>query len=338
MGSSPSISCQSPGFEQYTTPDDVVGLASFADEILLFTESKKIEIRSNNDILSTRTLSLKPTCACATESGAYIVGFENGFLSEFDSDLNLVMTFSKPGNVSAHRGDIVQVASSAGCHLISIGGDKVVNLWNANGGVIKSYSTTGKYTSICCSDACAWVSDTNLKMIVIDLKTKDVVKSFQVPSIITSMTLLSNGRGCIAALDDRSVVLFSAHEVLANMSFHEGEPISMVCPLHCNSETGLVTYLAVDKSGVLSLRALEFMLAEIGNALPFFAITNNEVVCIIDNKIVRLSKSQIEAQSLKNLPEMELPRTRIRNFLQQKDQTLESNVVEMEEEEEEFND
>lgn len=294
-------------------PEDAAGIAAFADEVLVFASSGRVEIWDKSGIAAARTLSVAPTCAAATAAGTYAVGFANGAVSEFDAELNLLMTFAAPGRAAAHCGPVAQLAASAGCHVASIGGDRAAHLWSA-GGSAHTISGTARFTAVCCSDGRAWLADERAAVTVVDLVTKAVVAAFDVPARITRMSLIGS-RGCIAAAEDCAALVLSAGSVIANMPYRGGAPLADARVLHADPSTGLLTYAGVDQSGAVVLRALEHTQAELGSALPFLAESEGAIVAIVDRRIVRMPVRELAARSLRDLPEMELPRTRVRDFL-----------------------
>ncbi|KAH0793204.1 hypothetical protein GPJ56_002913 [Histomonas meleagridis] len=297
-------------------PNEVIGMTSFNGKVLIYTKQNYVEVRSKSEVISSRFLSLTPSCACAIESETYIIGFQNGCISEFDSDLNLLMTYSLPGSTKAHSENVLCVASSKNCHLFSIGSDKVAHIWDSTGTHIKSFTSKSTYNVACCSSKYCWVSDTNSKISVIDLSTNTMTYPLDIRSNATSMAPLPNETCCIAALDDGSVCILTALQVIAQFTFSgRPKPIRSICPLKVDNTTGLISYVAVDSDGVLTLRALECIVSEIGACKPFFAATKDEIIVLMNDHISRYSRAQLEEESVKDLGRLELPRKQIVQFL-----------------------
>ena len=319
-------------------PPNVAGIAcsiSEPDEFMLFTSDSFFEVRTLKESLATRILSMTPSCSCSTSTNTFIVGFKTGFISEFDSDLNLITTFTFPGGSRAHNGEITQVMSSPVCHMMSIGADKSMNFWNMKGLHVSTMNTTGQFTSFCSSSSYVWVADTNQRMHVIQSSNSfgkesfKTVSSFNIPDIIVSMVPFGEGNGCIASLKAGSVIIISTTGVLSHLAFLNRPPIVSICPLRVDYQSGLISYAAVDSEGNLSLRVLEHIVKELGNSYPFFAANNTDIIAIINGKISKFNKQKLENDSVKRLPEIELPRKKIVKFLNGEDEEI------LEEEEEE---
>ncbi|OHS94863.1 hypothetical protein TRFO_10780 [Tritrichomonas foetus] len=314
-------------------PSEIAGLTATSDEIMYFTKDSFCEIRTIDDSLATRILSMAPSCVCASSIGTFIIGFKSGYISEFDTDLNLLTTFTIPGGFRAHNGEILQLVSSLNCYLLSIGSDKTLNFWNFKGLHLSALTSTGSFTALCCSHDYAWLSDLNQRMHIIDLHTRERIRSFNLPGIVVSMSSFGDGRGCIASLKDGSLNIYSTFGVLAHLPFLNHPPVISICPLRIDPQNGLISYAAVDSKGNLSLRVLEYIVKDLGQGAPFFAVNDKEVVAVINGQLLRLSKDKLETESMKSLPEMELPREKIKKFLLNEIEEEEEDEDEMIEEE-----
>lgn len=218
--------------------------------------------------------------------------------------------------------------SSPICYMMSIGSDKSMNFWNMKGLHISTMTTTGYFTSFCSSSLYVWVADTNQRMYVIDSSNSSgkesfkTFNSFNIPDIIVSMTPFGDGRGCIASLKSGSVIITSTNSVLSHLAFLNRPPIVSICPLRIDYQTGLISYLAVDEDGNLNLRVLEHVVKELGKSSPFFTANEKEVITVIKNQIVKFDLNKLENDSVKKLPEMELPREKIVKFLNGVDEEI----------------
>lgn len=322
-------------------PQNIAGMVcsySIPSGFMLYTTDSFFEVRNQNDSLATRILSMSPSCICSTAADAFIIGFKTGFISEFDMNLNLVTTFTFPGGSRAHNGEIIQVMSSPICYMMSIGTDKSMNFWNMKGLHISTMTTTGHFTSFCSSPLYVWVADTNQRMYVIDSSNSTrkesfkTANSFNIPDIIVSMVPFGEGKGCIASLKSGSVIIISTTGVLSHLAFLNRPPIVSILPLRVDYQTGLISYLAVDSEGNLNLRVLEHVVKELGKSSSFFTSNENEVMTVINGEIFRFNKQKLENDSVKKLPEIELPRVKIVKFLNGEDDEL---IPEEEEEKDE---
>ncbi|KAK8864019.1 hypothetical protein M9Y10_011713 [Tritrichomonas musculus] len=310
-------------------PQNIAGITcsiSEPDELMFYTSDSFFEVRTSKDSLATRILSMAPSCLCSTATDTFIIGFKTGFISEFDSDLNLITTFTFPGSSRAHNGEVIQVMSSSICHMMSIGNDRSMNFWNMKGLHISTMTTTGQFTSFCSSSLYIWVADTNQRMYVIDLasnSSKESFKtfnSFNIPDLIVSMVPFGEGKGCIASLKSGSIIIISTTGILSHLGFLNQPPVVSICPLRIDYRTGLISYVAVDVEGNLNLRVLEYIVKDLGKSSPFFTTNDTDLITIIDGEIVRYNKKKLEADSIKKLPEIELPRVKIVNFLNGEDE------------------
>lgn len=322
LSSSPQLNQENEDLRK--VPQNIDGIScSFSepDLFMFYTSDSFFEVRSLKDSLATRILSMEPSCICSTSADSFIIGFKTGFISEFDYNLNLNTTFTFPGRSKAHNGEIIQVTSSNICYMISIGTDKSMNFWNMKGLHISTMTTTGQFTSVCSSSLFIWVADTNQRMYVIDSSNSSgkepfrTSSSFNIPDIIVAMAPFGEGKGCIASLKSGSVIIVSTRGVLSHLAFLNCPPIVSICPLRIDYQTGLISYLAVDSEGNLNLRVLEYVVKELGKCSSFFTLNENDVITVIKGQITKFSREKLEKDSVRKLPEIELPRKKIVNFL-----------------------
>lgn len=299
-------------------PDDLLCIIPNKDQILLVTKTGDLEIRDSVETVATRKLSLEPTCACATPTGTYIIGFKNGTITEFDEDLNLVNTFCLPGSCHGHTGSVISVAASLTPepYLFSAGADKCWNVWNIGKGLLMSSNPfTGNLVGTCASHLYAWTADSHGRVHVLNIADMKLTH-FPGSGLITSMTPIANGTGFIGTMQDGSVHLFSTNDVIAQFS-SAGMQNKMAAVLGIRQEDGLVSFVAGDCEGRMTLRALEHVVGDVSKGVGIFTATDKDLIGVEDNRIVKIAKAPLIAKSVKSLPEdMELPRKTIVRFLQ----------------------
>lgn len=299
-------------------PENLLCIVPSKEQVLLVTKTSDLEIRNSQETIATRKLSLEPTCACATPTGTFVIGFKNGTITEFDVDLNLVNTYCLPGSCHGHKGEIISLAASPTRepYLFSIGADKCWNVWNINKGLLMSSNPfTGNLVATCASHLYAWTADTHLRVHVLSLDTMKL-KHFPGPGLISTMMPIANGTGFIAAMQDGSVDIFSTYDVIAQFPAASMQN-KMAAVLGIREDDGMVTFVAGDCDGHMTLRALEHVVGDVNRVIGLFTATENELIGVENDRIVKIEKKPLIVRALKNLPEdMELPRKSIVRFLQ----------------------
>jgi hypothetical protein len=294
-------------------PSDLLGLISLSRSLLLFSKSSYFEFRTPPEILSTRILSLTPACACATFMGTVVVGFSNGSLSEFDQDLALVTTFCAPGASRAHAGSIIQVCSTESCHLLSIGQDGLLVLWDNSGLPRQEFVLPGTVTAMCASDRYLWVADNLQKMHVLDF-TRLSLTFFWLPGAVKTMAPIPGGLGCLAVLATGGIVLFSASEAVAQFS-SRNTAVCQILPLNLDPRTGVVVYATVDTNLKLNLNVLESTVETFSLAHSVVGVSEDKVFMTAGEKIVPVDKRELIQRAAAKQPPVDLPREAIVRFL-----------------------
>ena len=294
----------------------LTGFTSNENEILYYNKDSFFSVQNiaTSETLSTRILSLEPTCICTTKNGSFIIGFKNGVISEFDIDLNLIKTFLIPGSFRAHNGEVTHVVCSSKCYLMSLGLDKTMSFWDDNGIRLSSITSTGTFTAICCSDLYMWLADSNHRMHVIDLGERKVYKVFNTQDTVIAMSPFGNGKACLASLKNGSIIIISTYSVMSSFIFNNRPPVISIFPLKLDINSGIFSYFAMDSNGSMTIRTFEQVIKELGTAYPFFSINKDNILVIVNEKIQKFSIKALEADSVKRIPK-ELPRTNVFEFL-----------------------
>ncbi|KAH0788793.1 hypothetical protein GPJ56_007475 [Histomonas meleagridis] len=300
-------------------PENIKAMACNDKALLIISNSKTIELRKYNNETLTKILSLNPTCCCSTERG-WAIGFTNGQLSEFDSDLNLIISYRIPGRSHAHDGEIKQIQENSDftgkseSYLMSYGSDNTINLWSKNGKHLFSFTPKFNITAVCTSPFYVFLSDDHNQIHTINIETHDIA-TYTIPNYAKSIIPLGDGFSSLAVLSDGSVTILSSRELVSTFNIPITEGIVYALPLVVEYGTGLITYLTMNKDGKVVLRALEVEIGEIGKNESVFADSVTHTIVLKDGLINAYLRDDLETLSMQYLPEMNLPRERIAKFL-----------------------
>lgn len=318
---------------EYKLPDCIDGISAYEDEFIYFTRSGFFEVFSKDESISSRLLSMHPTSVCSTTFHTFIIGFRNGFISEFDSQMNLLTTYTLPGTFTAHNDMITQIGSCPQFHLMSISTDKSMHFWNSKGLHMSTITSNFMFTAFCVSSDFLWLADSRPRMYVCNLSSLNKsskkkqsfkkLKSFDlsVPGIVVAMAPIGDGNACIAAMRDGMILILSTSAILDIFNpFSDHVRIMNICPLRVDFRTGLISYAVVDSSGNFNLVALNHVVKNLGQIAPFFTSNETDILSIRNGQIVRFNKKQLESDSVKRLPELDLPRSKIVNCLNYEDE------------------
>ena len=294
-------------------PEDLLFIVPSKDRFLLITKTF-LEVRDRSGPIETRVVSLEPSCACATETGTFVIGFVNGTVSEFDGELRLIHTFCLPGACHAHEGAVVGVATAYISELLvfTTGADKLWNVWTATQGLVSSVTFTAPPVAACASATHAWAADKFNRMHVLDLS--DMSSSvFALPGAVARMWPLPGSQsGVVAVMEDGAVDIFSHNDVIAQFPPCGARHVAV---LSTNAYDGTVTYIAGNDDSV-SLFVLEHSLGEIARDVTEIAVAGDELVLARGARIELMRIANV-MKRVKNLPDLELPRKTIAEFLSQ---------------------
>ena len=292
-------------------PEGLLFLIPSKDRVLLVTKSS-LEVRDHSNSIETRVVSLEPSCACATSSGNFIIGFKNGTVSEFDSELRLIHTFCLPGACHAHQGEVIGVASAYVKEplVFTAGADKSWRVWSATQGLITTQTFTAVPVATCASVRFTWAADKFNRMHVIDLS--DMSSSiFALPGTVINMSPLPGvNTGVVAVMEDGAVCIFSQNDVIAQFPPCNARCVSV---LSTNADDGTVTFVVGDGEKV-RLHLLEHVTAEVGTGIAQFTLFNNKILAVSGDRILKMNVGNIMKRA-KTVQDMELPRKTIAEFL-----------------------
>ena len=274
------------------SPKKIEMMACNDKSVMILTPTKNIEIRNFDGTSIIKPLNMQPTCCCATQTGGWIIGFNSGHLSEFDSNLQLLVSYRTPGNYRAHEGSVVHVLENADIahkgfyHMASVGSDNTLNFWNKSGNHLFKFHFENHFTSLCLTSCIAYLADDHQHIFSVNTEK---FNSFTVnlPNNIKSIASLGESDLILAVLDNGIVSIVSPTQVITKFQFLNNQNPSKILPLVVENQTGLITYAV-------------------------------NIVSIKSNNIVVYSLSELETASMMVLPDLGLPRKQISKYLSQK--------------------
>lgn len=305
------------------SPKKIEMIACNEKSVMILTPTKNVEVRNFDGTSIIKPLNLQPTCCCATSSGGWVIGFNNGQLSEFDSSLQLLVSYRTPGNYRAHEDSVICVlenkdlAKKGFYHLASVGSDNTLNFWNKTGNHLFKFRFENIFTSLCLTSCIAYLADDHQHIYSINTEKFNTF-TVNLPNNVKSFASLNEGDFILAVLDTGIVSIISPTQVVIKFQFLNNPNPSKILPLVVESQTGLITYAVLDQNKKLTLRALEKVTSELGEVNPVYAVSPNYIVTIKSNNLVVYSLSELETASMMVLPDMELPRKQISKYLSQK--------------------
>ena len=297
--------------------ENIKSMAATNDGVLIIDDTKTVTILDFDGTVINKTLSLQPTCCCATSTGGWILGFKTGQISEFDEKMNLLFSYRLPGTARAHSGQVTHVRENADteskkCHLISVADDGTCNLWGPNGSHLYCFTSQSGLCAMESSPFFAFLADKSGKMYTVSADSLSST-SFALPSPARCIAPIGDGFGCIAALDNGAIAICSSTNVVDVFTFDQ--KFVKVVPLHVEEGVGLITYIATDEEGNLYNCALDYIIEQIGEGSPLFAQNSHRLIVILKEKIAVFSLERFRFAALDNLPDIELPRKEIADFL-----------------------
>jgi hypothetical protein len=141
----------------------------------------------------------------------------------------------------------------------------------------------------------------------IDLKDPDFRNiTFSVPAPVKFLKLIADGRAALAVLDDGSISVLSASEVVWQFKTSQTDTVVSVLPLNLEGGTGLITYAAQDQLGKVTLRAVKTVLEqmEIAGKIVLLADSRSSVVVQQDKNVVVYDRDQLTMRSMELLVEL----------------------------------
>lgn len=282
---------------------------------LILTDSKSLELRKYDGETHTKALRMKPTACCGVRSNGWAVGFINGYLTEFDAELNVVMSYRMPGQTKAHVGEIKKVFyidNEVGglARLMTFGEDKAVRFWGKDGQLLYTFMPQFPIVHMTASPYIAFFADDHKQIHTIKIDTFTPNK-FQVISNIKSLCTVGDGVVAMLLMENRHVCLVSHSKVVVSFKFPETDLITEILPLICEDGTGLITYVTADMQGKLMLRALERVTSEFGEGVKVISDSLTHLLADKDGMFAVYRRDDIETMSMQVLPEMDLPRMSI---------------------------
>lgn len=291
--------------------------------VLVCEKTGFCSVRSIDGKSSQRQLSLTPTCCCLSPRGGWIIGFESGTFSEFDISLGLIQSFSIPGQSKAHKKQVAGIVPVFGkgtkgdsLFCISSGGDNKINFWSATGIHLYSLNTQYPITAIALNEDKLYVSESSMKLSVIDINTKTST-TIDLKSNVKYIAPIDRYRGMLIALTNAQIVIVSETEIVTTFQTFNEAPFACITPLKVDKEQGLFSYYCINDNCDASLRCLEYDTEPMPKAQKIITISDDEIFTIEEGKILRRSMYSLEKKSTKNLPDLDLPIVPIVKFLNQ---------------------
>ena len=301
-------------------PDNFVCAACNDTIALILTDSKQVEVRAFSGEITTKQLNLRPSAVCALRSGGWVIGFENGFLSEFTDALTLVRSYRVPGAPSAHAKAIKSVVhinrdEGGSAHIMSLDLDNVLRFWGNNGELLHTLTPRVPLVRIACSPYFAFLVDEQKNVNVLDLE-RFAMTSYPVISNAKAITTIGDGFAALAVLENHSVLLLGPKGVVETFKFTEADMMTSVLPLIVEEGTGLITYVTVDMQGKMVLRALELITGELGEGYKLITDSYSHLIVSHDGHFAVFKRDDLVKMSVDVLPEMSLPREKIARALE----------------------
>jgi hypothetical protein len=302
-------------------PRALKSIACNDESVLLITDSPILELRAFSGAITTKPVSLTPTCVCAASGPVWIVGFASGTITEFDANLQLLFSYRKPGECRAHDAAVTHLlpaddSRQLAVHLTSLGLDNVVKFWSADGLLIHTFSPSSPVLHLSSAGYLAFICTGPNSIESIDLKDPEFRRiAFSVPAPVKFLTLIADGLAAIAVLEDHSICVLSASEVILQFKNLQTDTVVAVLPLNLEGGTGLITYATLDQLGKVTLRAVKTTLEEVEvvGKLGLLAESRLSVVVQQDKNVVVYDRDQLTMRSMELL--VELPQEpKLKNF------------------------
>lgn len=296
-------------------PDNFVCAACNDTAALIITDQKQIELRTFSGETLTKTFNLRPTSVCSLRPNGWAIGFSNGFLSEFDASFELVRSYRTPGTPRAHTDevrDVVYIDSDEGgsAHLMSYGKENVVCFWGKSGELLWSFVPRSGLIHGVCSPYFGFFADGKKQIHTVNLESFENA-NYPLISNVKSIVPIGDGFAALAVLENHWVCLLAPSGVVETFKFAEADMMTGILPLVVEDGTGLITYITVDSSGKLMLRALEEVTGELGEGYKLIADSPTHVLVTQDEQFAVFRRDHLAKMSIDALPEMSLPRRKI---------------------------
>ena len=155
-------------------------LSEDGKNLLTIEKNGFCKIISTNGNRCQRQLSLVPSCCSVSPRGGWLIGFESGTLSEFDLNLQLIQSFTKPGFSRAHKGSVASVSPVFGTSdksdslLCISAGEMTLTFWSWNGMSLHTMNASSPIQMTCLSKNILYMAQQKA-IITIDINTKEVI-------------------------------------------------------------------------------------------------------------------------------------------------------------------
>jgi hypothetical protein len=204
---------------------------------------------------------------------------------------------------------------------VSWGADNVVNLWSTTGQFLDQFSHPKTLLHVSASPLSVIMADDHRQIHTIDLA--DLTRtSFEVPALINCVAPIEDGIAALVALSPtnasfrHSICLTSLTAIRFTFDFAVDDNVVRILPLNVARDSGLITYLAIDKQGVITLRALEKILElEFAPRLTLLAESPALLVVAKDGKMYVYERDGLAVLSMMLSGHFEHPRDDIIAFL-----------------------
>jgi hypothetical protein len=243
-------------------PADFKSLSCSDACLLILNDSRTVELRALTGESLTRTFSMVPSSSCAlsTYPAHWIIGFQSGVLSEFDSELNLIRSYRERGEARAHSSSITQVYQtvhpSGLCSLVSVADDDVINFWSTAGQFLHQYVPPKRLVQVSAAPLALYAANDQSEVTVISLGDFSR-KTFRVGSPIVSIAAIHDGIAALVGVSEHRILLVDSNGLRSKFEFGIGDKVVKIVPLTVETESGLITYLAVDQFGKVTMRGLD---------------------------------------------------------------------------------
>lgn len=322
MGTGSSFVDVSP---KYVLSDEVEQIYKMSNNdeyvLVLYKNTNTVKLFKFTGEVIEKKLNMSPSCCSKTAAGGWLIGFKNGYICEFDSQLNVLMTFHTPGGIKAHDSSVTFVnengdLNSKNCHMLSVCEKGICNLWTSEGILLHSFNLQSEVTAINSSEMFAFIADADSRMNIVNIDVLSLM-SYKLPSKAVSIEILGDGFGCICALEDNHVAFCSSYDVVEKYFFHKQNKIQSVFPLFVEENTGLITYLVVDTKGIIDLHALEKNVTKICDGTSCFSYNKGFLIYVKEEKLCVFSLDELiiaSTSAISNL-DLDLPRSDISDLL-----------------------
>jgi hypothetical protein len=197
---------------------------------------------------------------------------------------------------------------------MSFGVDNVIRIWGAQGEFLHSFAPKYTLTSLCCSPFFAFAADDHRQIHIFNLESW-TKSSYATPHSIKHIAPVGDGLAALAVSDCHSAMVLGPSEIAATFAFNQTENVTKVLPLIVEESTGLITYISMDNTGKVELRALELATGDLGEGIGLITESVSRIVVVYEGSILVYEREVLEMLSMGVLPELDLPRKSISKVL-----------------------